>query len=99
MNVRISDEWRDKLIAAGFPKNDLCLGVAEEILRRLPQQTSEDDFLCISPEENGWAMYYDTRELPIHIQKADTLVNAAASMWIHLKENNILPARRPTDTL
>ena len=62
MSVRISDEWLNKLIAAGFPKEDLCIGVAEEILRRLPVTLSEYGtfWLHISPKagQEGWFVGY-----------------------------------------
>jgi hypothetical protein len=65
---------------------------AEEILRRLPKQTADDNYLTISPEESGWAVYYETsNNLPRHICKADTLANAAAAMYVYLSENKLLP--------
>lgn len=71
---------------------------AEEILRRLPGQwpTSTSMFERLRMEETnrGFVIGYSSQQ---HIFKnddwfeADTLANAAAAMWLYLKEQNLLP--------
>lgn len=81
---------------------DLNIGAptCEEILRELPVRldgesgTKPNTFLLIDKVgKTGWNVRYvnmtsgDRRQEII----ADTLANAAAAMWIYLKENNLLP--------
>lgn len=100
MNVRISDEWRDKLEAAGFPMEDLCLGVAEEILRRLPaaieQDNIDDDFLLTAEMSPGgsWDVGYHGQIEGLWafpVKTSESLSNAAASMFCHLAKHGLLP--------
>ena len=70
---------------------------AEEILRELPkiilQRDEELDVailpktLNISPELGKWLVTYSH---PFERISADNLADAAANMWIHLKENKLL---------
>src|SRR4051812_14487131 len=103
MNVRISDEWLEKLIAAGFPREDLCLGVAEEILGRLPKRISRllvDYDLVIEsvPAGDQFCVRYREKEdgytfmLAIAYSQHDTpLANAVAAIYCYLSEQKLLP--------
>lgn len=108
MSNYLSPEWRQTLLDAGFPAEELNLGVAEEILRRLPVfiETPRQSYqIRIGKYLNGYEVKYEASKpfalLPdrskspaILRQKQmidDTLANAAAAMWIYLKENNLLP--------
>lgn len=73
-------------------EHDYAAQTAEEVLRRLPKQLSDGSFLTISPEDDGWAVYYETsNNLPVRTCKAKTLVDACVKMYIYLAENNLLP--------
>ena len=96
MDVRISDEHLKKLIEAGFPKEELCLGVAEEILRRLPREIDNTfgnwkSTLHIGLSEEGfWEIEYHDRDGTLKV-KNKSLADSAAKMWIHLKKFDFLP--------
>ena len=72
----------------------------EEILRDLPSwliQQGRSSFLRIVPEQDGhgidgWKLIYEPSDDPEKAiwQDEDTLANAAAAMWIYLKENKLL---------
>ena len=73
---------------------------AEEILWRLPEYLNQRDIkgeLHFYKWPDGFSCGYSRWDsLPngyawAHMMKADTLANAAAAMWCHLKENNLLP--------
>lgn len=76
---------------------------AEEVLRRLPRtlKIMMDGMLIAFPEGNGkWTVGYEHTAsarrglmmIEATPQEEDTLANAAAAMWIHLKQNNLLPS-------
>ena len=108
MSIYLSPEWRQKLLNAGFPAEELKLGVAEEILRRLPDPLkllvkgdSATDNLRIMRRKNGdWRVYYKnpSRGGSSHGPRVrcsfenSSLANAAAQMFCHLAENNLLPS-------
>ena len=101
----LSDEWREKLIEAGFPESELVLGCSDEILRRLPQ-TMVNQFGCtalltadVHPDMQLWEVnYLDWESRPCWINNderkvvgsADTLANAASAMYCYLSTNNLL---------
>lgn len=94
----LSPEWRQKLLDAGFPAEELKLGVAEEILRRLPKSvaTKNRNVHRLSINCNGgkrWQIMYgdDIFESPIIVDPDKSLANAAASMWMFLRTSNLLP--------
>jgi len=102
-SVRISDEYRLKLLAAGFPPEWLSSGTAEDILRRLPTQFVHGESHCLfaaitfrgHPHGLGWIVGYrnfsdNTRHPEIDGQVGDTLVHAAVEMYCYLAENKLL---------
>lgn len=107
--THLSPEWRQKLLDAGFPAEELNLGVAEEILRRLPhsidlteKNATEMDrrtlqlpinlHLSILPDGADWKIEYSSAYAErAEWEHGESLANATASMWVFLKENNLLP--------
>lgn len=98
----LSREWREKLIAAGFPESELILGCSDEILRRLPDSIRGEKTtvpLIISYRawsSKGFNIRY-AHGLTIGDEQAcvvsgDTLANAAAAMYVFLAENKLLPS-------
>ena len=86
----LSEDNRKRLIEAGFPEEKLGDGDAETVLRGLPmlniEITNNGDYYCVTWKKENWlgriVTGYDSVE--------DTLANAAAELFIHLKTNNLL---------
>lgn len=77
--------WRNK------GESELWFPTAEEILRELPQIIS-DKYMTIFKDGDSWLVEYNTiPQSPDSFYKdADTLANAAASMYCYLSDNNLL---------
>jgi len=92
---------RARKISSGRPRKHSTLPTsaptAEQILRELPQ-TMDGYRLTIYPiwDVGAWCVTYlapdHTPHEALEIDYVDkSLANAAAEMWIYLKENNLLP--------
>lgn len=68
---------------------------AEEILRRLPSDMGDYNYLQCMPTEGGWMVgYWDCPSDPNPYEfTADTLADAAAAAWCYLKEHNLPPPK------
>lgn len=86
-------------------KFEIAAPTAEELLRRLPEYFDDAEmrdgiykrFWLVAQKDGNWTVCYSDGHCqikkgigPMRIT-GDTLANAAASMWIFLKENNLLP--------
>jgi len=102
MSHYLSDEWRDKLLAAGFPKEDLCIGVAEEIISKLPEalylgEERNAVYLSIMPDGSKWIVLYSPEYDQRRCDKENfwkrsknSLADAAAIMYVFLVEQELL---------
>jgi hypothetical protein len=82
-----------------FP-NDCAAATAEDILQRLPREIIHGGkHLLLSAEPNvfhqvghGWKTYYSTGGGTVEIGSGEheSLANAAAAMWLYLKESKLL---------
>lgn len=71
----------------------LMFPTAEEILRRLPQLVNHFGLLvCRSQDNESWEVNYMGGYKPM---SDPSLANAAAAMWLYLKENNLFPLTAP----
>lgn len=88
----LSPEWREKLIAAGFPESELMLGCSDEILRRLPPATLISRSVPMPRGKIGWRwrVYWDDSELKDRSEVDESLANAAAAMYCYLAEQKLL---------
>lgn len=76
------------------PKDDeIAAPTAEEILRRLPGKITGPLYLDVQfkGEPRKWRVAFCGSQ-SIYLELEDSLANAAAQMWIYLKENNFLPS-------
>lgn len=98
----LSDEWREKLIEAGFPESELVLGCSDEILRRLPDSilSNSGHIVPLLIAYRAWSskgfniryadgLVYGSDQACV--VSGDTLANAAAAMYCFLSTNNLLP--------
>ena len=83
---------------ANFPA-DVAAPTAEEILRRLPYEIMDEGEafeLVIAPRRHGgWNVFYtheNGENRCAALEKEDSLANAAAAMWVYLKEHDLLPS-------
>lgn len=92
--------WQPQMDSTGTCKcKKYAAPVSEEILRRLPQlKTTRNrifDLQCRRLEQGGWFVCYRysnaTRQTKYQA-RGDSLADAAASLWIYLKTNNLLPS-------
>lgn len=86
--THLSPEWRQKLLEAGFPADELRLGVAEEILARLPARLDGGYPIAVFRDHKGWCVWYLNE---INYYADSTLANAAAAMYYYLSEHHLLP--------
>lgn len=105
-SVYVSLEWREKLLAAGFPPDALALGVADEILRKMPEVIwieNRSYAFAINKadghfDEGGWQIFYrripygeDDFSTTARLEESSSLANAAAAMFVFLAEQKLLP--------
>ena len=76
-----------------LPDENYCAPTASEILDGLPIVLRKKNLCCSKsvPDIRGnpfWQVSYDWEA----VFGSDTLANAAAELWIYLKENDLLPS-------
>lgn len=95
--IYLSSEWRQKLLDAGFPSEELKLGVCEEILRRLPDniQISVSNYSGLKKRYGILLSSSHGVVLPngiiAHNDEEDSLANACAATYCYLSDNHLLP--------
>lgn len=84
--VRYSDnEWGVNSRLVGF--NPISAPLATEILEELPYKVENCYLVCCKAYSGFIVRYFDYEKTEIRNEKADTLPNALAKMWLYLKRN------------